>query len=108
MKERKTGSSWEDSLKRKKSGEQNRGRKKLKKREAGEEGGRHYFLGRFEAAVRDLCSEFFRGNGVIFLNHWAADFLFITGLPFFFIIGLSFFFITGLLIFLHHRAAHPS
>ena len=45
MKERKTGSSWEDSLKRKKSGEQNRGRKKLKKREAGEEGGDIIFEG---------------------------------------------------------------
>ena len=47
MKERKTGSSWEDSLKRKKSGEQNRGRKKLKKREAGEEGGGTLFLRAF-------------------------------------------------------------
>ena len=45
MKERKTGSSWEDSLMRKKSGEQNRGRKKLKKREAGEEGGDIIFEG---------------------------------------------------------------
>ena len=38
MKERKTGSSWEDSLKRKKSGEQNRGTGRERERGAGKEG----------------------------------------------------------------------
>ena len=83
-------------------------RKKEKKRKKREKRGEHYSLGRFEAAVRDLCKEFFRENGVIFWITGLLIILFITGLPFFFIIGLSFFFITGLLIFLHHRAAHPS
>ena len=38
VKERKTGSSWEDSLKRKKFGEQNRGTGRERERGAGKEG----------------------------------------------------------------------
>ena len=43
-------------------------RKKEKKRKKREKRGEHYSLGRFEAAVRDLCKKFFKGNDVIFFE----------------------------------------
>ena len=83
-------------------------KERKEKEEAGEEGGNIIFEGVSRLPLGIYARSFSKGMMSFFLNHWAADFLFITGLPFFFIIGLSFFFITGLLIFLHHRAAHPS